>query len=146
MKSESRNRPLARFEQALDRYGADVERWPADLRGMAAELLDSSLEARALLADAVRLEAALDVAFAVPPVPIGLQARIKARVENRDLWLEWLAAFVTRPWRPVGAACVPLMFGFALGLSAADDTADLEDSVLVAFSESAPVTFEASDE
>ena len=42
-------------------------------------------------------------------------------------------AFLVRPWRPVGAACVPLALGFALGLGGAEDTADLEDSVLVAF-------------
>ena len=137
--------PIAIFEEALDRYGADLKRWPDDLRAGAEALLASSPQAQALLAEAVELDAALGVAFAVPPVPAGLATRIKARAERRDVWLEWLTALVMRPWRPAGLACLPLLLGFAVGLGAAEDTADLEDSVLVAFSDAALETVEPSE-
>ena len=135
------------FEEALDRYGHQVQRWPEDLRPGAEELLDSSAAARTLLAEAVALDAALDVAFAAPAVPAGLGTRIAAHAERRDLWLDWLVGFLMRPWRPAGAACVPLLLGFALGIGGAEDTADLEDSVLVAFSasDSAAGAFEGID-
>ena len=129
---------IAAFEEALDRYGHQVQQWPEDLRGGAEELLETSAAARTLLAEAVALDAALGVAFAAPAVPAGLGTRIAARAERRDLWLDWLVGFLMRPWRPVGTACVPLLLGFALGLGDGEDTADLEDSVLVAFSDRAP--------
>ena len=131
------------FEEALDRYGSQVQEWPQDLRPGAEELLESSPAARALLAEAVQLDVALDVAFAAPAVPAGLGARIAARAERRDLWLEWLIAFLMRPWHPVLAACLPLLLGFAFGLGGAEDTADLEASVLVALTDSSGTASEA---
>ena len=146
MKTKSHRPPILIFADALDRYGTDMQRWPGDLRAMAEEMLESSPDAGALLAEAVELDAALGAAFAAPSLPVGLEARINARAERRDVWLEWLTAFVMRPWRPVGAACVPLVLGFALGLGAAEDTADLEDSMLAAFLEHAPEVFELGEE
>ena len=126
---------ITAFEDALDRYGHHVQEWPADLRRGAQALLESSPAARALLAEAIRLDAALDAAFAAPAVPAGLGTRIAASAERRDLWLEWLVAWLMRPWRPLGAACTPLLLGFAIGLGGTEDIADLEASVLVAFSD-----------
>ena len=133
---------ITAFEDALDRYGHQVHEWPEDLRRGAEALLESSPAARALLAEAVQLDAALDVAFAAPALPAGLATRIAARAERRDFWLDWLVAFLMRPWRPVVAACLPLLLGFALGLGGTEDTADLEASVLVAFTDSSEAASE----
>ena len=147
MTTESHNQAMLVLEAELDRYGADLLRWPDDRRAIAEGLLESSSSAQRLLAEAAELDAALAAAFAAPPVPMGLETRINARAERRDVWLEWLTTTVLmRPWRPLGAACVPLVLGFALGLSAAEDTADLEDSVLVAFSSSEPLAVEPTGE
>lgn len=40
---------IAELESALDRHGADVERWPPDLRAAALELIANSEAARALV-------------------------------------------------------------------------------------------------
>ena len=130
----------ADFEDALDRHGADPARWPEPLRAQLSAWLDTSPSAQASFAEARRLEEELAATFATVPVPLGLKTRILARVSPREPWLDWLTKQI---WRPVGLACVPLALGFALGMGVADDTGDLEDSVLVAFSD--PTDFVDTD-
>lgn len=118
------------LDELLSRHGTQPRNWPAEARPPAQALLRESASARALLAEAERLERAL-AAMPTPPVPLGLRTRILANATPRDAWLQWLT---TRVWRPASLACLPLLLGIALGANVADDTADLEDSVLVAFS------------
>jgi hypothetical protein len=64
------------FEDLLDRLGEDISRWPDAQRQAAADLLSSSPDASALLAQARELREALSA----PPVraPAGLADRIFA--------------------------------------------------------------------
>ena len=120
----------ADLDELLSRHGAKPSRWPAEVRAPAEALLRNSASARALAAEAERLERALH-AMPTPPVPIGLRTRILANATLADAWLQWLT---TSLWRPASLACLPLLLGIALGANVAGDTGDLEDRVLVAFS------------
>ena len=121
------------LDELLNRHGAEPSGWPAEARPRAQALLRDSASAQALLAEAKQLESALS-AMPTPPVPLGLRTRIVANATPQDAWLQWLT---TKLWRPASLACLPLLLGVALGANVADDTEDLEDSVLVAFSASA---------
>jgi hypothetical protein len=67
---------LARFEQLLDAYGGEPERWPSAEREAALLLLQSEPRASALQAAALRLDAQLgQVAFMTEPSP-QLRARV----------------------------------------------------------------------
>jgi hypothetical protein len=55
---------LRRLRALTESYGADLRRWPPDLRDQAQELLSSSPEARGLFEDARRLDVAIDAASA----------------------------------------------------------------------------------
>ena len=134
------------FERLLDRHGADFSAWPPAHGRAAADLMACSAPARAAHADAKLLEHALDAALAPPPAPLGLRARILARAERGGVAWSWLTA---KRWRPLGAACAPLLLGFGLGvafgLEGMDnraDAVDLEAKLLLAFSESDFVDFE----
>ena len=126
------------FAALLDRHGSEVANWAAENRTHARELLESSTEARQLLAEARLLDETLDELLPGATVPLGLGTRIVANAPHRDPWLQWLAV---RLWRPAVLACLPLAVGFAVGNTFADDAADLEDQVLVAFADAD--TFEA---
>lgn len=127
------NKPFSEreFEDLLDRHGADLAHWPQRDQGPAKTLLEDSPTAQALLADARQLQAALQT-LPAPTTPVGLHGRIVANAQPRLAWLDWLT---TNAWRPASLACVPLLLGFVLGSGVAEDTADLEDSVLVAFAD-----------
>lgn len=66
---------IAKLQAALDRYGADVERWPAELRTAALELVGNSEAGRVLIQKAQSLEAALRQPIKSPK---GLADRIVA--------------------------------------------------------------------
>ena len=51
--------PLSRFAALADSYGGDIGRWPAIFRDEARALAAASAQARARLAEAARLDAAL---------------------------------------------------------------------------------------
>ena len=159
------------LENLLDRRGTDAARWPAAVRPYAAALLEASPRARALLAEARRLEQALDEAFPQTSAPAGLEARILAETSRRpaeanretighpvsanaapeasegNVWAEGLAAWLAeRLWRPVGLACAPLLVGLAMGMGFADDTQALQAQMLIAFSENGFAHMELGDE
>ena len=126
------------FAALLDRHGSDAANWATENRAHALKLLESSTEAQQLLAEARLLDETLDELLPGTAVPFGLGTRIVANAPHRDPWLQWLAV---RLWRPAALACLPLAVGFAVGNTFADDDADLEDQVLVAFADAS--TFEA---
>lgn len=53
-----------RFRALADSYGADLQRWPEELRPQAATLLESSPEAREIIATARELDEAIGAAAA----------------------------------------------------------------------------------
>ena len=67
---------LSRFAELAGAYGADLERWPDAERFAALALAGRSGEARALLADAHEVDAAL-ASLDLPPSP---SAELRARV------------------------------------------------------------------
>jgi hypothetical protein len=73
---------VSEFEDLIDRLGEDMSCWPEGQRVAADELLASSREARALLADARTLRHAL----AGPSVraPAGLAGRIVTAAAKQD--------------------------------------------------------------
>ena len=126
---------LADFENALDRHGAELDRWPAPLAPQARELLEASAPARRLLEEARRLEAVLDEILADVPAPLGLKTRVLANLPSAEPWLQWWTA---KPWRPAALALVPLVVGFGVGMNVAgsldeDTAAGDEDMLLVLF-------------
>lgn len=73
---------LSEFEAALDRFGADLERWPEPMRQPARALLSNSETARRLHAASEAIEAGLR--SAQPDAPKGLADRIVARALKTD--------------------------------------------------------------
>ena len=70
------------FEQALDRYGGDVAKWPDGPRADAEALMASDAEAAARAARAARLDGLLAEAVRPAPVDAALIGRIVAGLEN----------------------------------------------------------------
>ena len=61
-------------------------------------------------------------------------------------WAEWLAAWLmARLWRPVGIACAPFLIGFAMGMGFVEDPSDLDEQILIAFSEAGVASMELGD-
>ena len=146
------------FENLLDSQGADPARWPAAERTRANALLQASPQAQALLAEAQRLGETLDQAFPPMPAPAALESRILAGIsrpsaeavegaaDQGEGWAEWLAAWLmARLWRPVGIACAPFLIGFAMGMGFVEDTFDLDEQMLIAFSEAGVASMELGD-
>lgn len=69
---------LEGFKELLDRFGGDKSSWPMEYRTKVDALLADSEDARTMLADAVRLDAAL---ASPPKAPPGLADRIVAAAQ-----------------------------------------------------------------
>ncbi len=83
----------ARLTRLLDAYGAEAARWPEGERAWAEALIEADADARALRAEAARLDAALDRAPLAQPSP--------------DLIAEVLTAAPLAPWRRLAVALWP---------------------------------------
>ena len=119
---------LEEFTRHLDFHGADLDRWPAELRGMARTLAETA-EGRSALEASRALGALLDESLPAPPM-LGLKARILAGVPPAALpWPEWLAGGRWR--RLAGVAVAPLALGFVLGFAWPNEDDELEDAVSV---------------
>ncbi len=119
---------LEEFTRHLDVHGADLDRWPAELRAMARTVAGTP-EGRSTLEAACALGALLDESLPAPPM-LGLKARILARVPPTvPAWPEWLA--VGRWRRLAGVAVAPLALGFVLGFAWPTEDDELEDAVSV---------------
>ena len=75
--------PLARLRALVDAYGANPDRWPAEERAAAAELLSTSPEAQRYRDAAAGLDALLALAREPEP-PVALRDRILAGVPPRQ--------------------------------------------------------------
>jgi hypothetical protein len=95
---------LKRFRVLADSYGADLQRWPQEMRGPARTFLSASPEGRAILDEAHAIDDAIEAASAHERAarwPPGEQeaalARLRAAVASR------IVSTTVRPpqyWRP----------------------------------------------
>jgi len=93
------NRPLSfeRFAELVAAYGGELELWPADERAAAAALLETSAEARALVAAEAELDGALAEPNAAPEPSAALMRRlneIPVRVAQRRVWWPFRRAWI----------------------------------------------------
>lgn len=109
---------LDRFTAILDAYGAEPRRWPAEERDRASAFAHADPRGRALLAEARRLDATLDLDPA-PTVRPELRARVLAAAPTPSQALSWAVAGWARLWAPraglVAAGLAGVMFGAVLG-------------------------------
>jgi hypothetical protein len=137
----------ARFAQILEAYGGEPDRWPAAERSAAEAFGASSAEARALWAQARRLDSLLD-AWSPAAASAGLTARIAASAPSSRTVepksdrpaLAWTKARATRLWW-AGAA---LAASWALGMLAGAHLART-DLFQPAASDAQPVAMASSD-
>ncbi|MFC5357693.1 hypothetical protein [Azospirillum himalayense] len=108
---------LKEFKRFADLYGGDIDRWPATDGVDALTLLENCAEARAILVDAVALDALLDRAApvvaedSVQRVLDGIATKLDAPVER--LPAPWsLAAPPMRFWPTAGFLAAMGMVGF----------------------------------
>ena len=111
---------LEEFESYLDRHGAALDRWPAELAAQARQKLATSREARELLDEARAIAQLLDDALPAGTLTTGaLRSRILAEVTAgtaRPSSLGWLTggSWLRRPVA-VAALLIPLFLGYAIG-------------------------------
>jgi hypothetical protein len=105
---------LRRFMALVDGYGADLQRWPQEVRGDAQALLSASPQARRALAeaqildDAIETAARQDAALWRPSEPAalarlrsGVAARIASAQQPSTVWRsEGVLAAIGRALRP----------------------------------------------
>jgi hypothetical protein len=112
---------LDSFSDHLDRLGANLDQWPDSAQQAAQSLLrDSSIprekrqEASRLLEQAQQLE---QMFAGLPTSPASPELRRRILTTGKtDFWRtvsEWFRAAL---WRPIAAAAMPLVLGFAIGL------------------------------
>jgi hypothetical protein len=110
------------FTHIVESHGVDPERWPDHLQQPCRDLLASSAEAQQLMTRHRQLAQELDQLL-VPDFP-GLESRVLTQQLPRrkaallDRLLAWLLPenpFGTQLWRPLMAACLPLVFGIVVG-------------------------------
>jgi len=120
---------IAEFIRYLDVHGADLERWPAELRA-AAHAVAASAAGRSALEAAQAFEALLEDNLPAPP-GLGLKDRILARVaEARRPAAAWPGWLTPARWRPLAATAVaPLALGFVLGFAWPNEEDGFEDAV-----------------
>lgn len=129
------------FEAALDRWGGDLDRWPAAAAAEARALIATDPRAAAALTAARRLDDHL-AALETHRAPAGLAARIQARVPvevgggsaTLDRLLGWLSA---SGWRPAALGLLLLAAGYVAGLAAGEamDQELADDVVALAFTD-----------
>ncbi len=109
---------LATFRHLAGAYGADLARWPQARRAEAEALLTTSAQARAMLAEAAALDAALAGLARPEPGPedlarlsAGIAARLTARAPRRRSWLPALPRWSWITAGASGAVAAGLMVG-----------------------------------
>ena len=113
---------LENFLQVIEVYGADSARWPENLREDLEAFLSKNQSVRALHSEYSQLEQSLDK-IAVPDFP-GLETRVlnqalpprqQSLAVKAISWLIPTEKFGANLWRSAIVACLPLVFGIALG-------------------------------
>jgi hypothetical protein len=108
---------MEQLEQALDRYGGDLTRWPATLLAEAQTLTASDPRATKLIAAAAKLDGALAEAMRPMPVDAALIGRIVSgigAVGHHDVTIRPTRRLIA--W--AGAATVAfLVTGYVVGIA-----------------------------
>ncbi len=112
---------LEQFASVVETHGSKPSNWPENLRSACLKLVDANDSAQHLLEQHRQLEALLDEIS--PPSFAGLEARILQQAlppqpqSVLDSLLDWLIpdSLGVQLWRPITAACLPLVFGIAIG-------------------------------
>ncbi|BAP56189.1 hypothetical protein THII_1892 [Thioploca ingrica] len=129
---------MTRFSQLVAAYGGHTNHWPLEEQVAAAQLLETSAEARHLRQAAVSLDDLLDQVATVPP-SLKLRNRILAAIQPPEQplldigqWLSQLLLGTTSHehiWRPAVILLIPLLLGIVMGLSLAsfNDTGEVEE-------------------
>lgn len=122
------------FEGLLTTFGANPERWPADMASGARALLEASNDARALYAEAEALDTVLDTLDA-DAMPQGMGDRIVAATIREDISAPASPEFRAPLLRLAMSAAASLVIGASLGLSDLGEltTAEDSDAVSLAF-------------
>ena len=113
---------LQEFSDILDRCGAEPMAWPHPERAACRALLESDITARTLLLEHQRLAQALNQ-LQVPAMPAlearvlnqSLPARTRSAIDRALDWLLPVNPVGSVFWRPIMAACLPLLFGILVG-------------------------------
>jgi hypothetical protein len=124
------------FEQALDRWGANLDDWPPELAARGRDRLANDLDARRQLTAARTVDDAL-LALQPHRAPAHLAMRIAAsapRQDGLDRALNWLTE---RLWRPAMLALVLAVGGYLAGISVSDplDPTLADDVMSLAFND-----------
>ena len=115
---------LQRFENLIDAYGTDPQRWPVAERSAALKLLADSEQAAELLQQSIWLDQSLDQ-FSAPAFDQLHQRLLKMPLPAQprnvlERVLQWLMPSgpreLTEWWRPAALACLPLVFGLFMGM------------------------------
>jgi hypothetical protein len=114
------DRRLERFEEALDRHGPELERWPQGERAAAATFLVTSAAARALHAEARRLQGLLAEVVATAPARPGAAQRILAGIAARRAAPPDPLMMLARPRAAMALAAMAAVM-FALGAVGGSD-------------------------
>jgi hypothetical protein len=127
---------LARLENLVAAYGGDPQRWPVAERGAALALVERSAEARERVAEARRLDRALDAATNVIVDELSI-ARVTARIQRHlsepravggGSWLSLLLDAVTPTWTRGAALASVVALGILVGLSSDPSSFDTADA------------------
>lgn len=109
---------LEEFEDALDRLGPDLGRWPGDLAARARVLVSDDPQAAKIYATHQALAAVLDLDPA-PRLSAGLVGRIIAGAQAAR---PTPSGFLTGIWKQVGLLIAAGGLGLSVGLVQAADT------------------------
>ena len=121
------------FGECLDRYGTNLEYWPARQRASGRAFAGTPSGRRQL--DAARSLDTLLAETMSAPEPLGLKQRILANVGSEGRPIDFLSWLFAPLWRPVALAAAPLALGFTLGFTY-PETDSLEEAVaVIAFTE-----------
>lgn len=137
---------LTKFEELIDRHGADLKSWSDEaLREQAYALLQSSEAAQALLRNAQAVEKLVPKAMFVP-VPQGLERRIMSAIAGTKpiarTWQRICTNWILKP----ALAVVPLALGFLIGFAQANHSTIIEDEITtVHFEDYTDILFLAND-
>jgi len=113
---------LKRFEDALDRWGSDLDAWPPESARWGRALLRTSAAARHIHEGTSRLDDAL-ATLPLLRASTALKQRIADSVAEDNAW-QTVRSFVGGSlWRPALAAGIPLLVGFWLGMIQGHDDA-----------------------
>ncbi len=107
----------ARLKRMLDAYGADAARWPEGERAWAEALVEADGDARALRAEAGRLDAALDCATLTEPSS-ELMADVLMAAPVTPWRRRLIALWPFGPaWQPASALATACVLGIVAGLA-----------------------------